>query len=247
VSFGAHKVLFKFGGAKMDGADCDLARRRETVKRMAAIRRSTIRKMFGAVVFGAMAFGLCAARSAAQDKPATDASTATKVAAINMRAAIANTAEGKQAAAQLQTEFMARRKELEDLNKQISDIQQRLNASAGMLSDDEKERLTYQAQQLSRQLQHKQNDFQEDLNDAQSDVIARISRRIVDLLGKYAPSNGYGAVLDDSSQTTPVMYASTDITEAIVRLYDQTYPVKSGAGAGGAKPAGKTSGNGSGQ
>lgn len=217
------------------------------MKRMSGIRGSAIGRMFAAAVFGAVAFGLCAAGSEAQEKPPNDTSAATKVAAINMRAAIANTAEGKQAAAQLETEFMARRKELEDLNKQITDIQQRLNASAGMLSDDEKERLTFQAQQLSRQLQHKQNDFQEDLNDAQSDIIARISRRIVDLLGKYAPSNGYGAVLDDSSQTTPVMYASTDITEAIVRLYDQTYPVKNGAGAGGAKPAGKTSGNGSGQ
>jgi hypothetical protein len=56
--------------------------------------------------------------------------------------------------------------------------------------------------------------------------------------GKYAPSNGYGAVLDDSSQSTPVMYAATDITEQIVKLYDQTYPVKNAAGGNG-KPSGK--------
>jgi hypothetical protein len=54
---------------------------------------------------------------------------------------------------------------------------------------------------------------------------------MVEVLGKYAPSNGYGAVLDNSSQSTPVMYASVDITQEIVKLYDQTYPVKSAAGA----------------
>jgi Skp family chaperone for outer membrane proteins len=215
---------------------------------MTVVRASLIARMSAAMVFGTMAFGLCAAGSAAQDNSANGAGAGTKVAAINMRAAIANTAEGKQAAAQLETEFMARRKELEDLNKQINDIQQRLTASAGMLSDDEKERLTLEGQRLSRQLERKQNEFQEDLNDAQSDVVARISRRIVEVVGKYAPSNGYGAVLDDSSQTTPVMYASTDITEAIVRLYDQTYPVKSSGSTGGdAKPAGKVSGKPSGQ
>jgi hypothetical protein len=76
------------------------------------------------------------------------------------------------------------------------------------------------------------------LNDAQSDVISRIGRKMVDVLVKYAPSNGYGAVLDNSSQSTPVMYASADITQEIVKLYDATYPAKSAAGAG-AKPSGK--------
>jgi hypothetical protein len=58
------------------------------------------------------------------------------------------------------------------------------------------------------------------------------------VLVKYAPGNGYGAVLDNSSQSTPVMYASADITQEIVKLYDATYPVKSAAPAGG-KPSGK--------
>jgi len=175
--------------------------------------------------------GLGAAGLWAQGKPASGGEAGGKVAAINMRAAIANTSEGKQASAQLETEFLARRKELEDLNKKINDLQQRLTAGATTLSDEEKQRLTLEGQRLTRQLERRQNEFQEDLNDAQGDVVARIGRRMVEVLGKYAPSNGYGAVLDNSPQSTPVMYASTDITEEIVRLYDQTYPVKSGAGA----------------
>jgi Skp family chaperone for outer membrane proteins len=175
--------------------------------------------------------GLGAAGLWAQGKPASGGEAGGKVVAINMRAAIANTSEGKQASAQLETEFLARRKELEDLNKKINDLQQRLTAGATTLSDEEKQRLTLEGQRLTRQLERRQNEFQEDLNDAQGDVVARIGRRMVEVLGKYAPSNGYGAVLDNSSQSTPVMYASTDITEEIVRLYDQTYPVKSGAGA----------------
>jgi outer membrane protein len=154
-----------------------------------------------------------------------------KVAAINMRTATANTAEGKQAATQIETEFLRRRKELEDLNKKLNDLRQRLTAGASTLSDEEKQRLTLEGQRLTRQLERRQNEFQEDLNDAQSDVVSRIGRRMVEVLGKYAPSNGYGAVLDNSSQSTPVMYASADITEEIVRLYDQTYPAKSAAGA----------------
>lgn len=175
----------------------------------------------------------------AQSKPANGGEAATKIAAINMRVAIASTSEGKQAATQLETQFLARRKEIEDLNKKVNDLQQKLTVGATALSDEEKQRLTLEGQRLARQLERKQSEFQEDLNDAQSDVISRIGRRMVEVLGKYAPSNGYGAVLDDSSQSTPVMYASTDITEEVVKLYDQTYPVKSGAGTAEPKTATK--------
>ncbi|MGC1491901.1 MAG: OmpH family outer membrane protein, partial [Candidatus Acidiferrum sp.] len=179
-----------------------------------------------AAALGAIALGVCSGGAAAQDPATSGKQAGSKVAAINMRAAIENTAEGKQAAAELETQFMARRKELEDLNKQINDIQQKLNASAGIVSDEEKERLTLEGQRLSRQLERRQNEYQEDLNDAQNEAISRISGKIAQVVQKYAPSNGYAAVLDDSSQTTPVMYASTDITETIVKLYDQAYPVK---------------------
>lgn len=175
----------------------------------------------------------------AQSRPAGNTQAGSRIAAINMRGAIANTAEGKQAAAQLETEFQARRKELEDLNKKINDIQQRLSAGQNELNDEEKQHLTLEGQKLTRQLDRRQNEFREDLNDAQSEVISRIGRKIVDVLGKYAPANGYGAVLDNSSQTTPVMYAATDITQDIVKLYDQTYPLKTAAAASSAKPSGR--------
>ena len=190
-----------------------------------------IRACVVSMLFGAMALGLGTAALWAQSKPANGVEAGAKVAAINMRTAIANTAEGKQAATQIETEFLLRRKELEDLNKKLNDLQQRLTAGASTLSDEEKQRLTLEGQRLTRQLERRQNEFQEDLNDAQSDVISRIGRRMVEVLGKYAPSNGYGAVLDNSSQSTPVMYASADITEERVRVYDQIYPVKSAAGA----------------
>lgn len=178
-----------------------------------------------------------AAKPAASSRIGTDG--ATKIAVLNLRGAIANTAEGKQAAAQLEAQFAERRKELEDLNKKIADLQQKLSAGSNVLGDDEKQKIQVEGQKLTRQLDRRQQDFQEDLSDAQNDVVSRIGQRIVQVIGKYAPSNGYAAVLDNSAQTTPVMYAATDITQDIVRLYDQTYPAKASAAPAGAKPGAK--------
>ena len=172
---------------------------------------------------------LAATALRAQQKSASAVESGSKVGAINLRLAIASTAEGKQASAQLESQFLARRKELESLNKQINDLQQRLASGANTLSDEEKARLTLQGQRLTQQLERKQNEFQEDINNAQSDVINAIGHKLVEVVMRYAPSNGYNAILDNSSQNTPVLFASSDITQDIVRLYDETYPVKGAA------------------
>src|SRR6202041_548790 len=74
-------------------------------------------------------------------------------------------------------------------------------------------------------------------NDAQQDVVNRIGRKLVDILNKYARDNSYTLIMDDSSQQTPVLFAANqiDVTQDIIRLYDQSYPVKTSTAA--PKPA----------
>jgi outer membrane protein len=149
------------------------------------------------------------------------------------------TAEGKQASGELQSQFASRQTELENLNKQLNDIRQRLQ-QADKLSQEEQVRLQRQGEVLTRQLERKQNEYQEDVNAAQGEVIDRIGRKMVDVLERYSRENGYVMILDSSAQNTPILFASTgiDVTQDIVRLYDQAYPSKAGAASAAApKPA----------
>lgn len=154
-----------------------------------------------------------------------------KVGIINIQAAIMSTQEGKQASAELQSQFAPRQAELQNLQKQIQDIQTRLQTGATTLSEQETERLTDQGQRLSRTLQRKQQDDQDDLNDARQDAVNRIGRKMIPVLNKYAKEHGYTVILDTSSQQTPVIYASNqvDLTQEIIHLYDEAYPVKAAA------------------
>jgi outer membrane protein len=156
-----------------------------------------------------------------------------KVGVINIQAAIASTAEGKQAAAELQSQFTPRMNELQNLQKQIEDVRNRLQTGQSTLSDEEKARLTREGDQLTRTYQRKQQELQDDTNDAQQEVVNRIGRKVVDVLNKYSKEQGYSVVLDDSSQQTPVIYAANqiDVTQDIIRLYDQSYPVKNAGAA----------------
>ncbi len=154
-----------------------------------------------------------------------------KVGVIDVQVAITSTAEGKQAAAELQSQFAPRQTELTNMQKQMEDIQTRMRTGQTTLSDDEKARLDREGQQLQRSYQRKSQDAQDDFNEAQREIVDRIGRKMIDVLSKYARDNGYSVVLDRSGQSSPVIFAanSVDVTQEIIRLYDQTYPVKAGA------------------
>jgi len=184
------------------------------------------------------AAGLIGAVAAnAQAAPAGAAPAAAKVGVLNVQAAIASTAEGKQASAELQSQFASRQTELETLNKQIDDLRKRLQAGQNTLSQEEQARLTRQGEALAKQAQRKQEEYNEDVQAALGDVRERIGRKMLDVLDRYARENGYSAIFDTSSQAQVIIYASNqaDVTQDIIRLFDQAYPVK--ASATPAKPA----------
>src|SRR4029077_20419724 len=135
---------------------------------LALTRSGSLRKAVQfAVIAAACVFGASALRA---QSAAPGSAAVGKIGVINIRQAIAATAEGKQAGAELQSQFAPRQNELEGMNKQISDIRQRLDASQGKLSQEEQARLTRQGELLTRQLQRKQDEYQEDVNAAQGEV-----------------------------------------------------------------------------
>jgi outer membrane protein len=192
-------------------------------------RSGSLRKTFQtAIVAAACVFGASGLRA---QGTAPGSATGTKIGVINVRQAIASTSEGKQAGAELQSQFAPRQSELEGLNKQINDLRSRIDAGTGKFSQEEQARLQRDGEVKARQLQRKQDEYQEDVNAAQAEVFDRIGRKMIDVLDRYARENGYVAVLDTSAQNTPILFASTniDVTQDIVKLYDQAYPVKGGA------------------
>jgi outer membrane protein len=197
------------------------------------------RNMMSGVVLG---IACLLGTAATQAQTAAGSASAGKIGVINVRQAIVTTAEGKQASAELQTQFASRQNELEGMNKQINDLRSRLSAGTNTLSDEEKVRLTQQGQRLTQQLDRKNNELNEDVQAAQADVVDKIGRKMMDVLDRYARENGLVAVFDSSAQNSPILFASTniDITQEIIKLYDQAYPIKGGtATAPAAKPAPK--------
>jgi outer membrane protein len=166
----------------------------------------------------------------AQTQGQQEQSAAMKLGILDVRAAIISTAEGRQASAELQSQFAPRQSELDTLRRRIEDLQRRLREGERTLSQEEQGRLARDLNQTSRLYQRKEEDLREDAGIAEEDVVQRIGRKMMELVDRYARENGFTVILDVSAQG-PVIYASNqvNITPEIIRLYDQAHPVSSAA------------------
>ena len=195
-----------------------------------------------AVILGVAA--LAAAQSAtgavgaAGAKPAVSAAAApTKVAIIYVQNAILSTGEGKKAAAELQSKFGPRRQTLEKRQSDIQALQDQLKKGGATMSDDAKNKLARQIDSDGKSLQRDADDMNADAEQEQNRLFQEMIQKLNAIVSQYATQNGYAIVLDVSAQQSPILWAaaSTDITQDIVKLYDQAHP----AAAAAAPPAKK--------
>ena len=165
---------------------------------------------------------------------ATGAPAGVKIGVINIQAAMARTQEGQKAAQELEARFSPRQAELQKLQEEIAALEDRLRTQERTLSDDARLQAMRDLEQKRKEGTRKQQDLQDDAQDAQTTYVQQIGSKMQQIIDRYARENGLNVIFN-VSPGGPVIYATAavDITEAIIRLYDQTHPVET---AGGAKP-----------
>ena len=181
-----------------------------------------------ALILSVPAFAQSAAPAAAA------ASSATKVGIINIQAAIVNSNEGQRDFEDLQKKFDPKRIELENLNKEVDELQKKFNAQGDKLNEDARGELLKQIDAKKKVLQRNYEDANTDIQAQQNEIANRIGQKLVGVLDKYAKANNFTLVLDISGQASPVLWADTsiDITKSVVDAYN----TQSGVAAP-AKPA----------
>ena len=198
------------------------------------------KKLFAMTVLGA---GMALAQAPAA-APTAASAPPTKVAVIQIQAALAATKEGQKAAADLEVKLSPRKKELDGKQAEIKDLQERLQRGGNTLSDTAKEDLTRNIDTKTKSYNRELEDAQAELEQEQQKVVGVLGQKMMAVIDKYAQQNGFAIVLDVSSQNTPVLYASNtvDITKEVIDLYDKTVftptaaPAASGASARPAAP-----------
>jgi outer membrane protein len=164
----------------------------------------------------------------------------TKVAIIHVQNAILSTKDGQKAAADLQAQFNPRQQDLEKKRSELNALQEQLRKGSATMSDDAKTKLMRDIDATTTRVNRDTQDAQSDLDEAQGKVMQELGGKMMAVLEKYATQNAFAVILDVSNPQTPVLWAASavDITNDIVKLYDQAYPAVAAAPAvPAAKPA----------
>ncbi|MCZ6904546.1 MAG: OmpH family outer membrane protein [Acidobacteria bacterium] len=157
----------------------------------------------------------------------SDAPLPTRIAVVNMNAAIAATAEGSKVTEDLQKKFEPRRQELESKQREVQALQQRYQQQSTTLSEPERRRLARQLEEEQRSLKRSQEDYQADSQIESQDAFNRLVDKMQQIISQYAAQNGYVLVLDYSQIPVFYIHKSIDITDDLVRRFNTANPVES--------------------
>jgi outer membrane protein len=162
----------------------------------------------------------------------------TKVGVIQIQSALVSTKDGQAAASALEKRLGPRQSELQKQQQEIKDLQDKLQRGATTMSQSARDELQQKIDDQTKTFNRGVEDFQSESQNEQRKVIDELGKKMMPLIDKYAQQNGFAVILDVSNQNTPVLYASNtvDITQAIIALYDKTYPGAQSSGAA-TKPA----------
>jgi outer membrane protein len=186
---------------------------------------------------------LASAGAFAQTAPAAPAaalpSGPAKIGIINIQQAIVATNEGRRDLEALQKKFEPKQTELQNLNKEVTDLQNQLKTQGDKLNEDARNNLVKSIDTKQKSLQRSFEDAQSDFQSQQNDIVNRIGGKLMEVLDKYAKDNNYTVILDVSSQQSPVLWAAqtTDVTKPIVDAYNAQSGVPAPATPAAAKPA----------
>lgn len=158
--------------------------------------------------------------------PAAGSKAPVKVATIHVQNALLATKEGQKAAQELQGRFSPRQQELVKKQDDITAIQNQMRAGNATMSEAAKTKLAGDFDKGNKELQRAKDDFQAEVQQEEGKIMNELGTKLMDVLIKYTTQNAIAMVVDVSSQQSPVLWAdpSIDITNEVVKLYDQAHP-----------------------
>ena len=152
------------------------------------------------------------------------ASAQLKIAVINSQRAITETAEIKKAQNEMMAKYKPRQDALDQVQRELADIQTQLQSSQGKLSPAGQADLEARGQRKQREAQRLSEDLQADVDRERQDILQKAGAHMSEVVKKIADEKGLDLVVDVS--TTLFFKPTLEITDEAIAAYDKAYPAK---------------------
>jgi Skp family chaperone for outer membrane proteins len=149
-----------------------------------------------------------------------------KIAFVNLEQAVYSCDEGKREFGEVQKFVDSKNAELENLRKEVDSLRNQLNVQGSKLTDEARLDLEDQVEAKETALQRFQQDTQKEIEARRLRVGNYIGKRMLPVVEKLSKGKGLNAVFNVSSSRDLYLDPMFMITDEVIKLYNQTYPVK---------------------
>ena len=177
---------------------------------------------------------LAGAVAALGQAPSGALSAGGKIALIDMNTAITRTQLGQQRAKELEAKFAPTSARIKEKQQKIADLRNQLSRGSNTMSDDARRELLRDIQATERDLKRENEDARAEFTQEQGKVANEIGSKLLTTIQKYSIDKGLSLVLNVSAlPNLSVVFALNElnITEDIIKLYDQENPVPGSSSA----------------
>ena len=184
---------------------------------------------------GALALGVLAGGASAQ----TPATAGLKIGVIEVQKIVQESAVGKESLARVQKVQQAKQDELAKRQKELRDMEQKIQDQGKSLSEDAMEKLQKDYQAKALDLKRFQDDAQRELEESQRKELGDLEKRIMPVINEVAREQGYALVFNKFN--SGLLFAddrSVDLTEAVITKFNSMIAAPAApASPAAAKPA----------
>lgn len=149
-----------------------------------------------------------------------------KIGFVEVERAAATTKQGQQAIMEFEAWVKPRRERIAQLKAIVDKAAKRYVKEQGVASEAVLEKLQNDGLRAKRNYEDAARQFNREAEAKRNQLLNEVAGRMKKVINDYAVANGYDAVLVFKPKTIIYLSSSSDLTDTIIRLYDERFPAK---------------------
>lgn len=146
-----------------------------------------------------------------------------KIGFVDSQEILYQTNQGREGLERLERYMMQKRQEFEALNRELNELQQDYQLRRGTLNPEALVQMERSMEVKQVELRRFQEDIQDDLRDRQDGLLQDISQKVQQVIEEYARQAAYDVIFI-RDETQAWVSPSLDVTEEVIRLFNQRHP-----------------------
>jgi Skp family chaperone for outer membrane proteins len=150
--------------------------------------------------------------------------SAGKIGFVDAERAVAEVDEGRAKLSELDEWAKPKRDRIEQLGARINELRQEISQKQAVASEEAMQSLQQDELQARRDFEDSRRDFERDLEQKQNEFLADVAVKVGTVASEYGKANDFDAIFVLKAQPLIYVRESADLTETVIRLYNERFP-----------------------